>query len=143
MPAPCAGCRSSVVVARAGWTALLVAMIGGSAVASGQEPSPQTPRTQKSDAAKDSTSDSIRGRRDPHRDSAGVVLAPVEVRVSIVPSAGPTIGSGVPARVSVVSGREREARKRRRLADARATPPGVAIYDPETLTECAVAARDD
>src|SRR5688572_26348400 len=30
------------------------------------------------------------------RDSAAVILAPVDVRSSIIPVAGPTIGSGVP-----------------------------------------------
>jgi outer membrane receptor protein involved in Fe transport len=67
--------------------------------------------------------------RDSARTREGVVLAPVEVRASIVPSAGPTIGSGVPARVSVLSGPAIEAWEPRLLADALGTQPGVSLYD--------------
>lgn len=76
-------------------------------------------------ASAQTTPDSATARRD----SAGVVLAPIEVRGSIIPSAGPTIGSGVPARVSILSGRQIEQWEPRLLADALATQPGVSLYD--------------
>jgi iron complex outermembrane recepter protein len=63
------------------------------------------------------------------RDSTGVVLSPVQVRASIIPSAGPTVGSGVPARVSVIGGRQIGAWEPRLLADALGTQPGVSLYD--------------
>ena len=62
------------------------------------------------------------------RDSA-VALSRIEVRASIIPIAGPTIGSGVPARLTVISGPQIEAWEPRLLADALATQAGVSIYD--------------
>lgn len=62
-------------------------------------------------------------------DSARVRLPTVEVRASIVPSAGPAIGSGVPARVSVIDGRQLEAWEPRLLADVLGTQAGVSLYD--------------
>jgi outer membrane receptor protein involved in Fe transport len=56
-------------------------------------------------------------------------LAPVEVRASIAPSAEPAIGSGVPARITVVSGRQVDAWEPRLLADALGTRAGVSLYD--------------
>lgn len=63
------------------------------------------------------------------RDSAQVVLSPVQVRASIVPSAGPAIGSGIPARLSVIERREIEAWEPRLLPDALGTQAGVSLYD--------------
>jgi len=58
-----------------------------------------------------------------------VRLAPVEVRASIIPAAGPTIGSGVPARISTITGREIDAWEPRLLSDALGSQAGVSIYD--------------
>ncbi|MGH7700485.1 MAG: TonB-dependent receptor [Gemmatimonadales bacterium] len=58
-----------------------------------------------------------------------VVLAPIEVISTILPVAGPTIGSGIPARVSVVGRRAIETWEPRTLADALVTQPGVSLYD--------------
>jgi hypothetical protein len=58
-----------------------------------------------------------------------VRLAPVEVRASIIPAAGPTIGSGVPARISTITGREIDAWEPRLLPDALGSRAGVSIYD--------------
>lgn len=58
-----------------------------------------------------------------------IPLPPIEVVASIAPTAGPTIASGIPARVSTV-GRERiEAWEPRTLADALVTQAGVSFYD--------------
>jgi outer membrane cobalamin receptor len=63
-------------------------------------------------------------------DSAKVrQLAPIEVVGSIQPSAGPTIGSGVPARVTILSGEQVDAYEPRILSDVLAQQPGVSIYD--------------
>ena len=62
-------------------------------------------------------------------DSSAVVLAPVEVHASIIPAAGPAIGSGVPARVSLLDGRQIQAGAPRLLPDALATQPGISLYD--------------
>jgi outer membrane receptor protein involved in Fe transport len=56
-------------------------------------------------------------------------LPPIEVIGSIVPTAAPEIGSGVPARISVVTGREIDAWEPRLLADALARQPGISAYD--------------
>lgn len=58
-----------------------------------------------------------------------VVLAPIEVISSIVPLAGPRIGSGVPARVTTFTGRDIDAWEPRTLADALGSRAGVSIYD--------------
>jgi outer membrane receptor protein involved in Fe transport len=56
-------------------------------------------------------------------------LAPIEVRASIVPAAGPGVGSGVPARISTVTGREIDAWEPRLLGDALGSQAGVSLYD--------------
>jgi len=56
-------------------------------------------------------------------------LQEIEVVGSIVPTAGPTIGSGIPARISTVTGEQIEAWEPRLLADALATQPGISLYD--------------
>lgn len=63
------------------------------------------------------------------RDSTAVRLAPVAVHASIVPSAGPAVGSGVPARVTVIEREELAAWSPRLLADALAARAGVSLYD--------------
>src|SRR3954471_1723728 len=56
-------------------------------------------------------------------------LKTIEVTSSIAPTAGPTIGSGIPARISTVSGAAIDAWEPRLLADALATQPGISLYD--------------
>ncbi len=63
------------------------------------------------------------------KDSAVVELAPIEVVGSIIPSAGPSIGSGVPARISTVTGEQIDAWEPRLLTDALVTQPGISLYD--------------
>ncbi len=63
------------------------------------------------------------------KDSAIVELAPIEVVGSIIPTAGPTIGSGVPARISTVTGEQIDAWEPRLLTDALAAQPGISLYD--------------
>ncbi|HXE58340.1 MAG TPA: TonB-dependent receptor [Gemmatimonadales bacterium] len=61
--------------------------------------------------------------------TAVVELAPIEVVGTIVPTAAPAIGSGVPARVSTVTGEEIDAWEPRLLGDALATQAGISVYD--------------
>src|SRR5215210_3368407 len=56
-------------------------------------------------------------------------LETIEVMGSIAPTAGPGIGSGVPARISTVSGDAIDAWEPRLLADALATQTGISLYD--------------
>ena len=56
-------------------------------------------------------------------------LQEIEVVGSIAPTAGPTIGSGIPARISTVTGEQIDAWEPRLLADALATQPGISLYD--------------
>jgi outer membrane receptor protein involved in Fe transport len=56
-------------------------------------------------------------------------LETIEVTGSIAPTAGPGIGSGIPARISTVSGEAIDAWEPRLLADALATQPGISMYD--------------
>jgi iron complex outermembrane receptor protein len=56
-------------------------------------------------------------------------LETIEVTSSIAPTAGPTIGSGIPARISTVTGEAIDAWEPRLLADALATQPGISLYD--------------
>ena len=65
----------------------------------------------------------------PERDSGAVQLPPIQVIGSILPAAGPEIGSGVPARISVVSGEEIDRWEPRMLAYALAREPGISVYD--------------
>jgi iron complex outermembrane recepter protein len=62
-------------------------------------------------------------------DSAAVTLKEIEVVGSIAPTAGPAIGSGIPARISTVTGEAIDAWEPRLLADALATQPGISLYD--------------
>jgi iron complex outermembrane receptor protein len=63
------------------------------------------------------------------RDTTAQHLQTIEVTGSIVPTAGPTIGSGVPARISTVSGEQLENWEPRMLPDALETQAGVTTYD--------------
>ncbi len=60
---------------------------------------------------------------------AVTTLQEIEVVGSIAPTAGPTVGSGVPARISTVTGDQIDAWEPRLLADALATQPGISLYD--------------
>ena len=62
-------------------------------------------------------------------DSAVARLAPIEVIGSILPTAGPGVGSGIPARISVVTGADIDRWEPRLLAEALARQPGVSLYD--------------
>ena len=63
------------------------------------------------------------------RDTTAVKLKEIEVVGSIAPTAGPAIGSGIPARISTVTGEAIDAWEPRLLADALATQPGISLYD--------------
>src|SRR3954471_18398742 len=56
-------------------------------------------------------------------------LKTIEVTSSIAPTAGPTIGSGIPARISTDTGAAIDAWEPRLLADALATQRGFSLYD--------------
>jgi iron complex outermembrane receptor protein len=72
--------------------------------------------------------DSVLRHAAARRDSVHV-LAPVEVQASIVPVAGPTIGSGIPARITVLSGHDIDEWEPRILPDVLGTIAGVSVYD--------------
>ena len=64
------------------------------------------------------------------RDTSRVAtLETIEVTSSIAPTAGPVIGSGIPARISTVTGEAIDAWEPRLLADALAAQPGISLYD--------------
>jgi outer membrane receptor protein involved in Fe transport len=63
------------------------------------------------------------------RKGAAVVLVPMHVRASIVPTAAPEVSSGVPARVSSMTGKEIDAWEPRLLPDLLGTLAGVSFYD--------------
>ena len=64
------------------------------------------------------------------RDTTRVTtLETIEVTSSIAPVAGPIIGSGIPARISTVTGEAIDAWEPRLLADALAAQPGISLYD--------------
>jgi iron complex outermembrane recepter protein len=56
-------------------------------------------------------------------------LKTIEVTGSIAPTAGPVIGSGIPARISTVSGQAIEAWEPRLLPDALGSQAGISLYD--------------
>ncbi|TFG47910.1 MAG: hypothetical protein E4H38_07355, partial [Gemmatimonadales bacterium] len=62
-------------------------------------------------------------------DSGAVQLEELEVVGSIVPAAGPGVGSGVPARVTTVTGAQIDAWEPRLLVDALGTQAGISLYD--------------
>lgn len=64
------------------------------------------------------------------RDTSRVTtLETIEVTSSIAPTAGPGIGSGIPARISTVTGEAIDAWEPRLLADALSTQAGISFYD--------------
>lgn len=64
------------------------------------------------------------------RDTSKVTeLETIEVTSSIAPTAGPRIGSGIPARISTVTGEAIDAWEPRLLADALGTQAGISLYD--------------
>ena len=62
-------------------------------------------------------------------DSAAHELPPIEVVGSIQPAAGPTIGSGVPARVTTLDAAQVDAYEPRILSDALKSVAGFSTYD--------------
>jgi outer membrane cobalamin receptor len=56
-------------------------------------------------------------------------LRAIEVRASIIPAAGPAVGSGVPARVVTLTASQIDAWEPRTLAEALASEPGFSLYD--------------
>ena len=62
-------------------------------------------------------------------DSTAHELPPIEVVGSIQPAAGPTIGSGVPARVTTLTASDVDAYEPRVLSDAVKTVAGFSTYD--------------
>jgi iron complex outermembrane receptor protein len=56
-------------------------------------------------------------------------LKTIEVTSSIAPTAGPYVGSGIPARISTVTGAAIDAWEPRLLADALGTQTGISLYD--------------
>jgi len=74
------------------------------------------------------TRDSILRAGAARRDSIHV-LAPVEVQASIAPVAGPTIGSGIPARITTLSGHDIDQWEPRILPDVLGSVAGVSVYD--------------
>jgi iron complex outermembrane recepter protein len=65
----------------------------------------------------------------PRDTTHATTLKTIEVTSSIAPTAGPVIGSGIPARISIVSGEAIEAWEPRLLADALAAQAGISLYD--------------
>lgn len=63
------------------------------------------------------------------RDTSAARLPTVEVIGSILAPTGPRIGSGVPARVTVVEGERVDAWEPRLLSDALAANAGISLYD--------------
>jgi iron complex outermembrane recepter protein len=62
------------------------------------------------------------------RDTART-LPPIEVVGSIRPQANPSIGSGVPARITILSGREVDAYEPRLISDVLQQQAGISTYD--------------
>ncbi len=62
-------------------------------------------------------------------DSVDFELSPIEVLVSIAPRAAPSVGSGLPARISNLTQEEVEAWHPRLVANLLATQAGVSLYD--------------
>jgi iron complex outermembrane recepter protein len=67
--------------------------------------------------------------RDTTRDTTAFELPPIEVVGSIRPDAGPTVGSGVPARVTTLGAEDVDAYEPRVLSDAVRQVAGFSTYD--------------
>ncbi len=62
-------------------------------------------------------------------DTGAFALPPIEVMGTIRPDAGPTVGSGVPARVTTLEAEDVDAYEPRVLSDAVRQVPGFSTYD--------------
>jgi outer membrane cobalamin receptor len=67
--------------------------------------------------------------RQARRDSAVAQLQPVQVIGSVLHAAGPLVGSGVPARVSILTAAQLREWEPHLLSDALARQPGISLYD--------------
>jgi outer membrane receptor protein involved in Fe transport len=63
------------------------------------------------------------------KDTAAVELAPIEVVGSIRPFAGTQVGSGIPARVTILTGKQVDAYEPKILSDVMQQQSGFSIYD--------------
>jgi outer membrane receptor protein involved in Fe transport len=63
------------------------------------------------------------------RDTAAVVLPPIEVVGSIRPFAGPAVGSNIPARITILSGKDLDAYRPRILSDVMQQQAGFSSFD--------------
>ncbi len=63
------------------------------------------------------------------KDTTVVELVPIEVVGSILPAAGPAVGSGIPARTTIITREEIEAYEPRVLTDLLVAQPGISSYD--------------
>ncbi len=63
------------------------------------------------------------------KDSAAVILKPIEVVGTIRPFAGPSVRGGVPARVTVLDGADVDAAEPRVLSDVLGSQAGFSTYD--------------
>jgi outer membrane receptor protein involved in Fe transport len=63
------------------------------------------------------------------RDTTVVELPEIQVIASILPSAGPSVRSGIPARAEIIGRDELRAGRARLLTDALATQAGISLYD--------------
>src|SRR3954466_4490453 len=80
--------------------------------------------------SQDSTrTDSTRADSSRKDSSRVTTLKTIEVTGSIAPTAGPVIGSGIPARISTVTGQTIEAWEPRLLPDALGSQAGISLYD--------------
>src|SRR4051794_615297 len=80
--------------------------------------------------SQDSTrTDSTRADSSRKDSSRVTTVKTIEVTGSIAPTAGPVIGSGIPARISTVTGQTIEAWEPRLLPDALGTQAGISLYD--------------
>jgi outer membrane receptor protein involved in Fe transport len=115
-----------VLFSRSSWTIIALATMGVASFF------PSTVAAQQTDsiARRDSLArrDSVLRAGSLRRDSV-YRLSPVEVQASIAPIAGPTIGSGIPARITTLSGAAVDQWEPRILPDVLGTIAGVSIYD--------------
>lgn len=63
------------------------------------------------------------------KDTTGVRLVPIEVVGTIQPAAGPNVISNVPARVTILTGKQVDAYEPRILSDVLAQQAGFSLYD--------------
>lgn len=103
------------------WFGLLLTPAAVVTVLGAQAPTPREPARGR---------DTLPNARPDARPNAGPTRLPtIEVIGSLLPLAGPAVGSGIPARVSVVSGDEMDAWEPRLLSDALVSQAGISLYD--------------